>query len=75
MQSGFGTPPNGKRDLLGHLYSVITTKKWYDELKKLSVGDQQWLEANMVVLEVKQALWQNPCELDSCEQAFSALQI
>ena len=51
------------------------TNKWYEELKKLPAVDQKWLEANMVVFDVEQPLWENPCELDSCEQALSALQI
>ena len=42
---------------------------------KLSEGDRQWLEANTVVFDVQQPLWENSCELDSCELSFSALQI
>ena len=65
-----GHSPTGqhvRRYFLGNCCSIITTNKWYEDLKKLPAGDQKWLEANMLVLEVKQPLWVNSCELDSCE--------
>ena len=64
-----------RRYFLGNCCSIITTNKWYEDLAKIPPSDQKWLEANMVVFVVEQPLWVNPCELDSCEQAFSALQI
>ena len=64
-----------KRFFLGNCCSVITTNKWYEDLAKLPAGDRAWLEANMVVFDVQQPLWVNPCDLDGCEQAFRALQI
>ena len=73
-----GHSPTGahvRRYFLGNCCSVITTNKWYEDLKKLPAGDQKWLEANMVVFDVQQPLLENPCLLDSCEQAFRALQI
>ena len=73
-----GHSPTGahvKRYFLGNCCSVITTNKWYEDLAKLPAGDRAWLEANMVVFDVQQPLWVNPCELDGCEQAFRALQI
>ena len=44
-------------------------------MKELPAGDQKWLRADVIVLVVVQALWEQPCELDSCEQAFSAVQM
>ena len=44
-------------------------------MKKLPAGDQKWLEANMVVFDVERPLWENPCPLEDCREAFSALQI
>ena len=73
-----GHSPTGahvRRFYLGSCCSVITTNKWYEDLKKLPPGDQKWLEANMVVFDVERPLWEDPCDLDSCAQAFSALQI
>lgn len=73
-----GHSPTGahvRRYFLGNCCSVITTNSWYDDLKKLSASDQKWLEANMIVFDVEQPLWENPCQLDSCEQAFCTLQI
>ena len=73
-----GRSPTGahvKRYFLGNCCSIITTNKWYEDLKKLSAGDRQWLEANTVVFDVQQPLWENSRELDSCELSFSALQI
>ena len=73
-----GHSPTGshvRRYFLGNCCSVITTNKWYEDLKKLPASDQKWLEANMVVFDVEQPLWENPCELTICEQACSALQI
>ena len=64
-----------RRYFLGNCCSIITTNKWYEDLEKLSAGDRQWLEANMVVMDVQRPLWSNPSELDACEQAFSALQL
>ena len=73
-----GHSPTGahvRRYFLGHSCSVITTNRWYEDVKRLPVGDQKWLEANMVVFDVEQPLWVNPCQVDICEQAFSAMQI
>ena len=73
-----GHSPTGahvRRYFLGSCCSIITTNKWHVDLEKLSASDQQWLEANMIVFDVQQPLWENPCELDICEQAFSALTI
>ena len=64
-----------KRYYLGNCCSIITTNKWYEDLKKLSISDQQWLEANMVVFIVQQPLWVTPSELEGCEEAFSALHL
>ena len=65
-----GHSPTGshvRRYFLGNCCSIITSNKWYEDLKKLSAGDQAWLEANMVVFEVQQPLWRYCRELDSCE--------
>ena len=65
-----GHSPTGahvRRYFLGNCCSIITSNKWYEDLEKLSAGDRQWLEANMVVFEVQQPLWENSCELDGCE--------
>ena len=73
-----GHSPTGahvKRYFLGNCCSVITTNKWYEDLKKLPSGDQKWLEANMVVFDVERPLWENPCPLENCTEAFGALQI
>ena len=73
-----GHSPTGahvKRYYLGNCCSIITTNKWYEDLKKLSVSDQQWLEANTVVFVVQQPLWETPAELEGCEEAFSALHL
>ena len=73
-----GHSPTGahvRRYFLGNCCSVITTSRWYEDLKKLPASHQLWLEANMVVFDVERPLWENPCELDSCEQAFIALTI
>ena len=73
-----GHSPTGahvKRYFLGNCCSIITTNKWYEDLKKLSVSDQQWLEANMIVFDVQQPLWETPSELDGCEDAFRALHL
>ena len=64
-----------QRYFLGNCCSVITTNKWYEDLKKLPAGDQKWLEANMVVFDVERPLWQNPCMVEDCREAFNALQI
>ena len=61
-----GHSPTGahvRRYFLGNCCSIITSNKWYEELKKLPAGDQRWLEANMVVFDVSRPLWENPCEL------------
>ena len=73
-----GHSPTGahvRRYFLGNCCSIITTNKWWEDLKELPLGDQMWLRANMIVFDVEQPLWEHPCELDSCEQALSALQI
>ena len=73
-----GHSPTGahvRRYFLGNACSVITTNKWYEDVKKLPVGDQMWLEANMVVFPVENPLWENPCPVARCGEAFSALQI
>ena len=64
-----------RRYFLVNCCAIITTSKWWEDLKELPAGDQKWLRADMIVLVVVQPLWEQPCELDSCEQAFSALQI
>ena len=73
-----GHSPTGahvKRYFLGNCCSIITTNKWNEDLQKLSVSDQQWLEANMIVFDVQQPLWEMPSEVDSCEEWFSALHL
>ena len=73
-----GHSPTGahvKRYFLGNACSVITTNKWCEDVAKLPLGDQRWLEANMVVFPVENPLWVNPCPVASCGEAFSALQI
>ena len=73
-----GYSPTGshvKRYFLGNCVLLIATNKWYADLKQLPAGDQKWLEANMVVFDVEKPLWQNPCPLEDCREAFGALQI
>ena len=73
-----GHSPTGahvQRYFLGNSCSVITTNKWHEDLEKLSVGDQDWLAANMVVFDVQKPLWENPCEVETCALALNALQI
>ena len=73
-----GHSPTGahvQRYFLGNCCSVITTNKWYEDLKKLPAGDQKWLEANMVVFDVERPLWHNPCVVEDCRETFNALQI
>ena len=60
---------------MGNCCSVITTNKWHQDVQELSDGDQEWLKANMVVFEVEQPLWQNPCPVEQCVLALGALQI
>ena len=70
-----GHSPTGshvRRYYLGNCCSVITTNRWYEDLKKLPASDQRWLDANTVVFNVEQPLWENPCELPTSEQVFSA---
>ena len=73
-----GHSPTGqhvRNYFLGNCCSIIATNKWYDDLGKLSAGDQEWLRANMVVVDVDQPLWESPCQLERCQQALMALQI
>ena len=73
-----GHSPTGqhvRRYFLGNCCSIITTNKWYEDVEKLTAGDQKWLGANMVVVDVQQPLWENPCPLERCQQAFTAMQI
>ena len=73
-----GHSPTGqhvRRYFLGNCCSTITTNKWYEDVEKLPVGDQAWLAANMVVLEVDQPMWGNPCHLERCMQKLGALQL
>ena len=73
-----GHSPTGqhvRNYFLGNCCSIIATNKWYDDLEKLSAGDQEWLRANMVVVDVDQPLWESPCQLERCQQAMMALQI
>ena len=73
-----GHSPTGahvSRYFLGNCCSVITTNKWHEDLQRLSASDQMWLKANMVVFDVEEPLWVNPCELNGCVQAFTALKL
>ena len=73
-----GHSPTGqhvRRYFLGNCCSIITTNKWYQDVAKLPSGDQEWLSANMVVVDVDQPMWENPCPLERCQQALSRLQI
>ena len=73
-----GVDPTGqhvRRYFLGNCCSVITTNKWYEDLEKLPAGDQKWLCANMIVLDVEQPLEDNPCQLERCLPNLNALQI
>ena len=44
-----------QRYYLGLSCSIITTTTWHEEVKQLSISDQEWLSANTVVLDVKES--------------------
>ena len=49
-----------RRYFLGNCCSVITTDIWTEDFNKLPPCDQMWLQANMVVCNVEQPLWEKP---------------
>ena len=73
-----GHSPTGQhvwRYFLGNCCSIITTNKWHEDVEKLPEGDQLWLQANTIVMNVEQPLWEHPDQLERCQQAFSALKL
>ena len=73
-----GHSPTGQyvqRYFLGNCCSIITTNKWYDDVKQLPPGDQEWLRINMVVIDVEQPLWEHPDQLVRCMEAFNSLRL
>ena len=63
------------RYFLGNCCSIIATNKWHEDVKELSPGDQEWLGANMIVMDVNQPLWENPCQLIRIQDKLSALRL
>ena len=73
-----GHSPTGahvRRYFLGNCCSVITTNKWYEDLKEFPAGGQKWLEGNMVVFDVEPSRWEHPCPLEDCRKALNVVQI
>ena len=71
-----GHSPTGqhvRRYFLGHCCSIITTNKWHEDVRKLPSCDEQWLIANMVVMDVQQPLWESPDQLSECQQTLGEL--
>ena len=59
-----------RRYFLSHCCSIITTKKWHEDVRKLPACDQQWLLANTVVMDVERPLWESPDQIERCQQAL-----
>ena len=58
-----GHSPTGQHVIhvfLNDCCSIITSNSWHEEFQKLTSGDQAWLDANMVIFDVTQPLWEHP---------------
>ena len=56
-----GHSPTGQHVVnyfLNDCCSVITSNSWHEDAARLSLADQAWLAANMVIFNVSQPLWQ-----------------
>jgi hypothetical protein len=57
-----GHSPTGQHVVnyfLNDCCSVITSNSWHDEALRLPLADQAWLDANIVIFNVVQPLWQD----------------